>query len=217
MQRKYPRLSEWNVHRAFIVHSEFTLRLRLSSVRVQRSLIVLCSHFVHQLAFGVQTSFTLRLVSVRLVWIHLRSPFRLERRTGTVMIACQQVNYFRNVLFRQRLSRRKNLLCSVILICKNLYFYVSFLLIDCIDCAYGAYGFQCNEVCGHCKWKLIATSFRWMWTWVLGNLCKTSKWITRGLNKYQLLANSFKNVLTCTSQCPHKIFFNEMKTIFFIN
>ena len=53
MQGKYPRLSERNVHWAFIVRSEFTMRSRLRSVRVQRSLIVLRSHFVNQLAFSV--------------------------------------------------------------------------------------------------------------------------------------------------------------------
>ena len=59
------------------------------------------------------------------------------------MIACQQVNYFRNVLFGHRLSRRKNLLCSVILICKNLYF--SFLVIDCIDSAYRCISFRITK------------------------------------------------------------------------
>ena len=84
----------FRIKRSPCVHRAFTLRSGLRSVRVPRSLIVQRSHIVHQLAFSVQTSFTLRSLSVRSSFTHrsliVRSLFKWESRTfqGLYLYTC---------------------------------------------------------------------------------------------------------------------------------
>ena len=53
-------------------------------------------------------------------------------------------------------------------------------MIDCIACADGTYGLECNEVCGHCKFKTNChytngTCLSGCDPGFLGDLCKTCK------------------------------------------
>ena len=62
----------------------------------------------------------------------------------------------------------------------NLYNVLYVLMIDCIACADGTYGLECNELCGHCKIKTNChhtngTCLGGCEPGFLGDLCKTCK------------------------------------------
>ena len=76
------------------MRSAFTLRSRLRSVHVSRSLIVQRSHIVQQLAFSVQPSFTLRSLSV---FFSVRSPFV---RSSFAHLSSGKVERLRDCIFK---------------------------------------------------------------------------------------------------------------------
>ena len=79
-----------------------------------------------------------------------------------------------------------------------MFLYV--LIIDCIACADGTYGLECNEVCGHCKIKTNChyangTCLGGCEPGFLGDLCKTCKFIT--MNSFK---KRYRNTATVICQ-----------------
>ena len=74
----------------------------------------------------------------------------------------------------------------------NVYISLFALIIDCIACAGGTYGLECNEVCGHCKFKTYChntngTCLGGCEPGFLDDLCKTCKSINIRYFKKMLL------------------------------